>query len=68
VLVVGQEQVFHVLEVDIGARLSEWRVWVRVRNVLACKERDVAIGAVYVFFYRGDSVISKGVSFGRPPS
>ena len=67
-LVVGQEQVFHLLEMDIGTRLGKRRVWIRMGDVLAGEERDVAIGAVHVFFYRGDSMISKGVSCGRPPS
>lgn len=54
VLVVGQEHVFHLLEVDVGAGVSEGGVGIWVRGVFACEEGDEAVCSVDIFFYSED--------------
>jgi hypothetical protein len=53
VFVVGEEHVFHLLEVNVGAGFGEGGVRVGVRCVFAGEEGDVAIGAVNVLFCGG---------------
>lgn len=49
--VVGEEEVFHLLEVHVGAGFVEGGVGVWVWVVRAGEEGNVAVGAVDVFFW-----------------
>ncbi|KAI7091849.1 RabGAP/TBC [Hortaea werneckii] len=59
VFVVRQQHILHLLKMNIGAGLSERRIRIRVRDVFAGEEWDVAICAMDILFYRGDGAISK---------
>jgi hypothetical protein len=56
VFVVGQEHILHLLQVDISACIGEWRIWIRMWNVFACEDWDVAICSMYIFFYMADPI------------
>ena len=48
VLVIGQEHILHLFQMNIGAGFRERRVGVRVGDVLARKDCDIAVCAVDV--------------------
>ena len=62
VFVVGEEHVFHLLEVDVGAALGEGGVGIRMWDVLAGEEGDVAVCAVDVLFCVPDGEVSSVIS------
>lgn len=64
VFVVGQEHVLHLLQVDIGACVSKWRIGIRMWNIFACEDWDVAICSVYIFLYMADPIEWGKVSLG----
>jgi hypothetical protein len=64
VLEVGEEHVFELLEVDIRAVAAgneEGGGGIRMRDVFASEEGDVAVCAVDVFFYCAYSEVSKSL-------
>lgn len=56
VFVVRKKHVFHLLQVNIGTSFRKRRVRVRVGNVLAGEDGDIAICAMYVFLYTTDPI------------
>ena len=45
----------------VGSRallIVEWRRRIGMRDVFACKERYVSVGAVYIFFYMAGCQVS----------
>ena len=56
VFVVRKKHVFHLLQVNVGASFRKRRVGVGVRNVLAGKDGDIAICAMYIFLYTTDPI------------
>lgn len=54
VFIVGEQHVFHLLEMDVGADFGEGGFGVRMCDVFAFEEGDVAVGAVDVLFYIAD--------------
>jgi hypothetical protein len=55
-LIVCEQDLLHLLEMDVGADLRERRVRIRVRAVLARKERQVPVGTMDVLLYRAHPV------------
>jgi hypothetical protein len=56
VFVVGEQHIFHLLQMDVGPDVSERRVGVRVRNIFAHEDGNRAICAVYVLLYCTDPI------------
>lgn len=67
--VVGQQHVFHLLEVDVRADFREGRVRIGVGDILALEQGDMTIGAVNILFYIANPkkwVESALLPFGEP--
>jgi len=56
VFVIRKKHVFHLLQVNVGAHIRKRRVGVRMRNVLAGEDGNIAICAVYVLLYTTDPI------------
>jgi len=56
VFVIRKKHVFHLLQVNVGAHIRKRRVRVRVRNVLAGEDGNIAICAMDVFLYTTDPI------------
>ena len=54
VLVIRQKHVFHLLEMNVGARFRERRIGVRMRYVFSFEKGDMAISAMDIFLYMSD--------------
>lgn len=54
VLVVGEQHVLHLLQMHIGTNVCKWRVGIRMRNVLAGEDGNIAVCAMYILLYTTD--------------
>jgi hypothetical protein len=56
VLVIRQKHILHLLQVDIGASIGKRRVKIRVWNVFASEDWNIAVCSVHIFLYVADPI------------
>jgi hypothetical protein len=56
VLIVSEKHVLHLLKMNVGADIRKRRIGIGMWNVLASEDGDIAICAMYVFFYTTDPI------------